>query len=266
MLPLRSSVWILCSCVLACGGQATDQASASTGGSAANDTKGTGGGSSTDVCESFDDESKNFASVLIVNRTSKTIYLGPFTEGGCGPTPPPFSIEKDGRVVPYFGDPCSATCEQMRDRDPLGCLTICLHAETLVLAPGEEHTVDWDGLVLTQRTLPKECVVAENGPRTDTQCRQRTQITAGTYTFAARAGTELICDSWLSPEECGSCEPTDSGGCVHSGHHVGGSTLRAETEIEIGPKYGLGGPGARPGAEPDAESGATVPIEIAFTD
>lgn len=133
-----------------------------------------------------------------------------------------------------------------------------MHPETIELAPGEEHAITWDGLIVTQRTLPVECVQTEYGPQSDEPCQQRTAITAGKYTFSARAGTESICSEWPLPEGCGACSPAGSGGCVHVGSYVGGETLRAETEVDLGPAHGLGSFGV--------ETGATVPIEIVFND
>lgn len=245
----------------ACGGKALDigSTSTSTGGSAA-DGNGSGGGTEEpgDVCESFDDEQPQHVSIVLVNRTSVPIYLGPFAEGTCGPSPPPFSVQKNGENLVLFGGNCTASCAQLRDHGYLGCPAICLHPETIELAPDEERVIPWNGLVLTPRILPVECVQTEYGPQSDEPCHQHTAISAGKYTFAAHAGTELICSELALPEWCGSCDPSEIGGCVHLGSYVGGETFHAETEVDLGPSHGLRGSGA--------ETSATVPIEIVFGD
>lgn len=256
------SLWML-----ACGGKASDIGNTppSSGGSSAggasaaggNGSGGAGAGGPGDSCESFDDEQAQHLPIVISNQTSVPIYVGPFTEGGCSSTAPPFSIQQDGRYL-ALSEGCSATCAQLRDQEYQGCPTICRVPETIELAPGDEHAIDWSGLIFTRRTLPVECVRAVDGPQKDEQCRQLIAITPGTYTFGALAGTELICPDWALPEECDSCDAMSSGGCVRFGPYAGGETLRAETVVELGPAHGLGGS--------DAETGAIAPIEIVFTD
>jgi hypothetical protein len=247
--------------MLACGGEASTSTSA---GGSATEQNGTGGAASGDskaLCADFANEQGLSRYVRIVNKTSHPIFLGPSTPNAYG-LGLLFSIKQDGRLLPRPSGECVASCQLLRDQGHWSCPDIAPLSSAIELAPGEEHIATWNGLVLAQRTLPAECVggesaEAESSPPSDMACRQLVQITPGAYTFSVNAGTELVCNDWLSPEECGSCGPSGRGGCLYSGHYVGGERLYAETQVDLGPARGVDASG---------EPRANEPVEIIFRD
>lgn len=230
------------------GGRSADSGGSGAGG-------GASGGAAT-ACQDFDDDGVGRVELLIINRRSTSIFLGP-TEQTCGEVPP-FELEQDGVQLEYFDGSCSASCAQLRDSGYLSCPAICLYPHAVELPPGESYVATWDARVHRQTTLPVECVSAEDGPETEQACYRREKVAAGEYTFSVKAGTELDCDSGIAPPECSACEPGPQGGCVSTGGMVGGEMLTASTQASLGELHlDESGPAA---------GGAVAPVEVIFTD
>jgi hypothetical protein len=253
------------------GGSGATAGSAATGGSMP--AGGTGsmpaGGSSPSggaaACTEHDDDSPASVIVMLINKTSKTIYLGDDMVS-CGVAPLYAVADASGKGLPPVGN-CRAACAELRKPEGAGgCPAICQFPSSIALLPGESHTEIWDALFDVDAALPGRCVPSDPNAAS-VSCSQAKRIVAGTYTFSARAGTTQDCSMTTAMGECAACMPDDDGGCATPGALIGGPLLNAEATATLDAGYGFSDADASaPGARPAPGSVAPATVELIFSE
>lgn len=210
--------------------------------------------------------------VLISNDTSQTIYLGPSAWDCSGE--PLFTVEDAaGEEVVRPGSCPLIPCAAQATGEPWACPATCPMEAAITLPPGQVLQLMYAGLYIATVPLTTECLneldLAEG------TCQVKHEITAGTFTFKAKADVTLDCDPTLTACDC---QPSGNGGCSTPGALVPEPTLFAETTVELGPANGVFNPAptnnapammpgagaAPPGAFADPV--AFTPVVISFTD
>jgi hypothetical protein len=217
------------------GGSTGVSGSAQAGGSMAAGGASPNGGAA--ACAQHDDESPVSVEVLLINKTSKTIYLGQDMVT-CGVAPLFAVTDASGVVLPPLSD-CRAACAEVRKPNGVGgCTDICRFPSSIELAPGGSHAEIWDALYDVDAALPGSCVSSERTAPSVT-CSQAKRIVAGTYTFRARAGTTNDCSMTTGAGQCAACMPDGNGGCTTQGALIGGAALKAEATVTLDASYGF---------------------------
>lgn len=267
-----ASLLVLAQLLAACGGKSTGlEGAQNDGGSTGNGGTSTGGSSSaagsggSAACTRFDDESPSTVQVLLVNKTSKPIYLGQ-QEMDCNIVPL-FTVANDsGMPLSALGS-CRIPCSALHTQGGAGCATICAIQQSIKLEPGEAHETVWDALYRVDGALPASCIP---GNDSDMKCDQAKRITAGTYHFSAVAGLEGSCAS--GADDCGACVGDADGGCSIRGGLIGGQLLKAEASYTLDSAYGFYDSAPAPqnegaGAGPSGSGSLAIAIvELIFTD
>ncbi|RYZ04865.1 MAG: hypothetical protein EOO73_22065 [Myxococcales bacterium] len=222
------------------------------GGSASGGTSAGGGSAGQpNACTRFDDEPAAAVLVSITNQTVSALHLGPAAPT-CE-TVPLFSVaDATGAELPHVGW-CRSSCQSLHEQGGAGCLAFCPVWDTVTLQPGETLSTIWDGHYLVEGALPSRCVSGQEAGQ-ELTCDQAKTIRPGAYTFTARAGAEIKCES---PDGCSSCAPDERGGCKSSNALVGGVSHTASAIVELDARFGLlrlpeipGSPGAAPQEPP----------------
>jgi len=237
--------------------------SAPTGGSMAVGGASPNGGAA--ACAQHDDESPVPVEVLLVNKTSKTIYLGQDMVT-CGVAPLFAVTDASGKVLPPVSD-CRAACAEIRKPNGAGgCPAICRFPSSLELAPGASHAETWTALYDLDAALPGSCVPFDPTAPSVT-CSQAKRIVAGTYTFSARAGTTNDCSMTTGAGQCAACMPDGKGGCTTQGALIGGAMLKAEATAMLDASYGFSNADADISSAGDAPGPVpTAIVELFFNE
>ncbi len=267
--------------LVACGGKASSEGSAGNEGEGGSGSAGRGAGGTSsggqgragtsgaggmaDTCAAFDDEAGTFVSVLIRNETSAPIYLGQ-SMVTCGIDPFFSVVDSGGAPLPQPGG-CRVSCLLARTQGVGGCPAICAFPSSIQLEPGETLQTSWDGLFQVQGSLPGSCTSFES-PSATVSCDQAKRISAGTFTFSARAGTAIDCSQTTGAGQCSPCTEIGNGGCSTPGSLVGGKILSTSASILLDESYGIesrpGAPGA--GAAPGSDVNVAPQVLLVFTE
>lgn len=245
------------------GGAFSAGAGTGSGGTGSGGESSTGG--SGDPCDLFDNDAPGQLEVLIINQRSTSIFLGS-QQSGCAGRDAPFTLaSENGNHIRWFPIECDFTCAELRDVGYPECYGLsCLHPIVVEVMSGESHSVPWNALVLKTRTMPGECIADVGGPMNAIVCDQARRMQPGTFTFGARAGTELDCSQSADPVSCNICLPSAASGCSHSPGNIGGEFLNAEVTVKLDESYGVTADAAGP--RPDQDPGSIKPVEIVFTE
>ena len=205
----------------------TSSAGTSSGGTGSAGTAQGGSAGSSSVCDTFGDDGGSFIGVDIVNKTSAVIYVGQ-PKITCE-VEPLFSVASANGTALPSPSRCRSACGAAIG----GCTAICLYPAAVELAPGASYSTSWDGLFDTNVQLPEACVTPERG---STSCQQARLIQPGTFSFSARAGSQLDCDQ----TGCGSgCQPDGTGNCTTQGALIGGDLRAATTTVQLDASFGV---------------------------
>jgi hypothetical protein len=203
---------------------------------------GDGGAAEVPECAALVDDAPHHVVVDIINDSTETLFVG--ADMVTCALAPWFDVrDAEDRPLAPPGS-CRTTCESAMSANPVGgCPAICLFPQAIELEPGESLMTEWSGQHLELVGLPKACQSAEYPTA---QCDRAVAIEPGTFTFSAKAGTELDCSPTGTP--CEACTwRSDAGGCVTQGALISGSLRTAEARVELDASYGVG-PGNGDGA------------------
>jgi len=159
------------------------------------------------ICESFVDEaSDSDVTVAVTNDGTSPVFLRTDCEGFV-----PFGLtDSQGELVEATNAGCSLTCDDRLDGGA-GCSDICLLG-IVVIPPGGEYHIKWDGLVEQAVTMPGEC---NDDGVTPISCNQRVAA-SGDFALEISYWTEAGgCTNGTESVECG-CPAGDSS-CTISG-------------------------------------------------
>lgn len=197
------------------------------------DVGGTGVGGS-EACSAYDDQAPVPVHIRMINQTARPLHFGQLSDN-CS-VEPLFEVAGDklGRL-PAVSD-CPGSCRSLREQGVAGCPAICRIPQTITLAPGEVHELDWNGLYAVQGELPASCLPFDNNEQPQS-CQQAKRITPDLFTFRATAGETRECPR--SSSDCGPCQPDAGGGCATNGTLIGGKMLSATASLAMDESYGL---------------------------
>lgn len=215
---------------------------------------GTSSGGAATQCDPADyqDAMGGSVPVLIINETSKPIYLGQETLGcAAGPSFQVADAAGQALATPGF---CQPTCHMMLTHTVIGCPAIaCAIGGVTVLQPGESASSQWSALYTQSVKLPPACQAVAGAA----ECTRIADVEPGTYYFSAKAGSNMQCGTGADAASCSACMPTGTGGCMVYGAVITPPLLQAKVEVKLDGSYGIGGPGG---------GGMVRAVEIVFKD
>lgn len=190
------------------------------------------GGVDGDACASFDDDAETAVKIELVNKTSRTLYIGNRSIS-CGTTPL-FNVESEhGEALTIIND-CRVPCESLHSDNPSGgCAALCQQPTLLIMNPGATYPATWSGLEYVGLELPSACSQSGSAGA----CDRAHRIRPGTFVFTAEAGTKADC---ANAPECDYC-PLSRDVCGTQGGLVGGATLTATATVALDERYGVYG-------------------------
>jgi hypothetical protein len=226
---------------------------------------GTGYGGSAGECSAYLDQSSWYLPVQIINKASKTIYVGKDMLGCEVTEPPPFQVQNATGNVLSPPNSCVTPCSALiGGADVGGCPAVCFYPSAITLKPGEVFDTTWNGLFARQRTLPPECT---NGSPYN-QCQQTLHAQPGSHTFSSVAGLDLDCPQ-TGGEPCSVCTPNMNGGCTTPSALITGERLTASTLVNLDSSYGIWFDGGAAEPSPGGNAGAAPApraVQIVFAD
>lgn len=252
-------------------GSGNKAGASATGGSASGGSNsggsGAGGTGGAEQCSRYDDESPVPVNVVMINKTSRPIYLGQQTTT-CGVAPLFTVADGSGKLLPGVSG-CRASCVGVRLQGVGGCPAVCFFPNGVTLAPGQMHSEQWSALYRVDGTLPQSCVSFDTG-QDEVTCDQAKRVQAGKYTFHAVAGELQDCTQTTGDNSCSECKPDPNGGCSTPGALIGGKLIETEATVLLDESYGFYNEVATnpsPGAG-DAAPGAvaTAEVQLIFTE
>lgn len=209
------------------GGGANVAGSQASGGSASGSSAGGVGG---EACERFDDEAETVVVVELINKTSRTLYLGS-KANTCGTTPLFYVKHEFGNEVTLIND-CRVPCESLRSDTPGGgCIDLCRAPTLSILNPGATLRTTWAGIDYVHQQLPSECA----SPSLGTACDQAVRVRPGSFIFMAQAGTMADCSGSPGCDYC----PLSKDVCGTDGGLVAGEMLTASVTVGLDERYGV---------------------------
>jgi hypothetical protein len=200
----------------------------------AGDGSGVVGPPDLDHCANLADEKAPAVTVLIENRTSVPIYVGPPQQTCYNLSVlAPFSVNGGLAISARgCGDVSCAALAKGGPGSTFTCSSICIDSTYFTrLLVGETLKTSWWAASLSLYELPTKCLGDQENSLT--RCTRAERAPLGTMlTFETQAGTELDCSS-ATGGVCGSCLSDPSGGCVVQGKMVAGTLLHATSTIEL---------------------------------
>jgi hypothetical protein len=226
---------------------------------------GTGEGGSAGQCSVYADQDSRYVPVQIINKASKTIYLGKEMLGCEATETPPFQVQNATGNVLSPPSSCLNSCSaSIAGISVGGCPDICFFPSAITLKPGEVFDTTWNGLFARRITLPPEC----RGRWPIDTCQQTFHAQPGRYTFSSVAGLDLDC-SQTGGEPCSVCTPNRNGGCTTPSAIITGERLTASTLVNLDASYGIWSDGGAAGPSPGGNTGAAPApraVQIVFAD
>jgi len=198
-----------------------------TGGSETGGTAPTGGPETTggpDACAPFEDASPSpEVTVILRNSGAEPVFLAHVS--GCDDVPL-FELTGPDADTPvtWTQGICGNTCGQAL-AGVCGCPPFCPQDTVMMIEPGGQHTLKWDGALYGAATLPQACTNDSCGP----QCAVKLQAAAGTYTLHARGATTVA--SCADPNVC-TCTPNLEGWCDITAASLGPEMVEATAQLE----------------------------------
>jgi hypothetical protein len=209
------------------------------------------GGVGGDTCEGFDDEAGTLVNIELINKTSRTLYVGS-REVTCGTTPLFYVKHELGNELTIIDD-CRVPCESLRGNSPVGgCTGLCRFPSLLILNPGAIYETTWSGIDYVQKELPLECSPSGFG----NVCQRAERIRPGSFIFMAQAGTKADCSN---APDCDYC-PLSKDVCGTQGGLVSGEMLTAGATVGLDERYGVYGDGA------DRLPASPASVQLVFTE